>query len=52
MISLLECRRGSGGLKKSWKEVIKEDLKFLGLKEDMPYDRNLWRSRIKVADHR
>jgi len=38
MISLLECRRGRGRPKKSWKKVIKEDLNLLGLTEDMTQD--------------
>ena len=41
-----------GRPKKSWSEVIRHDLKTLGLVEDMAYDRRLWWSRIKVADGR
>ena len=33
-ISLPEDRRGRGRPKKSWKEVIRYDFKFLGLSED------------------
>ena len=36
----------------SWNEVIRSDMKFMGLKEDMAQDRNLGRSRIKIIDHR
>ena len=43
-------RRGRGRSKKSWREVIKHDLKNLGLMEDMTHDRKLWRVRIKVTD--
>ena len=43
-------RRVRGRPKKSWREVIKHDLKNLGLVEDMTHDRKLWRARIKVAD--
>ena len=37
-------------LRKSWSEVIRHDLKTLGLVEDMAQDRKLWRDRIKVTD--
>jgi len=37
-------RRGRGRLKKSRKEVIKYDLTFIGLLEDMAQDRSLWRT--------
>jgi len=47
-----EYRRSRGRPKKSWSEVIKYDLKTLGLVEDMAQDRKLWRSRIKVVDFR
>jgi len=52
MINLSKCRRGRGRPKKSWKELIKEDLNFLRLKEDMTCDRSLWGSRIKFVNHR
>jgi len=43
-------QRSRGRPKKSWSEVIRHDLKTLGLVEDMAQDRRLWRSKIKVAD--
>ena len=49
----LECseyRRSTGRPKKSWSEVIRHDLRTLGLVEDMTQDRKLWRSSIKVVD--
>ena len=49
----IECpdyRRSRGRPKKSWSEVIRHDLKTLGLVEDMAHDRKLWRARIKVAN--
>ena len=49
-IDRLECKRSRGRLKKRWSEVIKHDLKTLGLVEDMAQDRPLWRAKIKVAD--
>ena len=33
-------------------EVIREDLKVVGLTENMAQDRRLWRDRIKILDHR
>ncbi|VFQ77975.1 unnamed protein product, partial [Cuscuta campestris] len=40
---------GRGRPKKNWKEVIRQDLGLLTLTEDMALDRNLWRTRIRVA---
>ena len=39
----IECAdyRSRGRLKKSWSEVIRQDLKALGLVEDMAHDRKL-----------
>ena len=51
-IDSLQHKRGRGRLKTSWNAVIKSDMKCLGLTEDMAQDRNMWRSRIKVIDHR
>ena len=50
MIEYPEYRRSRGRPKKSWSEVIRHDLRTLGLVEDMAQDRKLWRGRIKVAD--
>jgi len=50
---MMECsdyRRSRGRPKKSWSEVIRHDLKTLGLVEDMAQDRKLCRARIKVAN--
>ena len=49
-IKCLDYRRSRGRSKKSWSEVIRHDLKTLGLLEDMAQDRKLWRDRIKVTD--
>jgi len=49
----IECpdyRRSRGRPKKSWSEVIRHDLKTLGLVKDMALDRKFWRATIKVAD--
>jgi len=43
-------KRSRGRSKKSWSEVIRHDLKTLGLVEDLAHDRRLWRFRIKVTD--
>ena len=43
-------RRRRGRAKKSWMEVIRHNLKDLGLVEDMAHDRKLWRARIKVTN--
>jgi len=50
MIECLAYKRSRGRPKKSWSEVIRHDLKILGLVEDMAQDRKLWRDRIKVTD--
>ena len=47
-----DSRRSRGRLKKSWKEVVRHDLKTLGQVEDMAQDIRLWRSRSKVVDLR
>jgi len=47
-----DFRRSGGRPKKSWSEVIRRNLKTLGLVEDMTQDRRLLRSRIKVVDGR
>ena len=51
-INLLHCRRGRGRPKMSWNAVIGSDMKLMGLTEDMAQDRNLWRSRIKIVEHK
>jgi len=37
---------------KSLEEVIREDLKVVGLMEDLAQDRSLWRDRIRIFDRR
>ena len=49
-IDRLEHKRSQGRPKKSWSEVIKYDLKTLGLVEDMTQDRRPSRAMIMVAD--
>jgi len=49
-IEYLDYRRSRGRPKKSWSEVIRHDLRTLGLAEDMTQDRKFWRDRIKVTD--
>ena len=43
-------KRGRGRPKKSLEEMIREDLKAVGLSEDMAQDRRLRWDRIKVLD--
>jgi len=49
-IVCLNHKRRRGRPRKSWREVIRHDLKTLGLAEDMAHDRKLWRARIRVTD--
>ena len=51
-MDLRHCRRGRRRPKKNWNEVIKGDLNFMGLTEDMAQDRSMWRSRTKTIEHR
>jgi len=51
-INFSHYTRERGRLKMSWNEVIRSDMKFTELTEDMAQDRNMWRSRIKIVDHR
>ena len=44
--------RGRGRPKKSLDGVIREDLKIVGLTDDMAQDRRLWRNRIRILDGR
>jgi len=52
VFDLLQYRRGRGRPKTSWNAVIRSDMKCLGQMEDMAQDRNMWRARIKIVDHR
>ena len=45
-----EGKRGRGQPKKSLDEVIREDLKVVGLADDLVQDRILWRDRIRILD--
>ena len=42
MIDRLNYRKSRGRSNKSWSEVIRHDLKTLGLEGDMAQDRRLW----------
>ncbi|VFQ95602.1 unnamed protein product [Cuscuta campestris] len=48
-ITVIGGSRGRGRPRKNWKKVIRQDLGLLTLTEDMALDRNLWRTRIRVA---
>jgi len=41
MVNLRHCRKGRERLKTSWDEVIRGDLAYIGLTEDMVQDRSL-----------
>jgi len=45
-------KRGKDRPKKSLDEMIRKDLKVVGLTENMAQDRRLWRNRVKVLDLR
>ena len=50
-IYIPEGRRCRERPKKSLDEVIRKDLKVVGLTKDMAQDRRLWRNRIRILDH-
>jgi len=52
MINIPKGKRGRERPKKSLDELIREDLKVVGLTDDLAQDRKLWRDRIKILDHR
>jgi len=49
-INIPEGKRGRGRLKKSLDKVIRDNLKVVGLTDDMAQDRRLWRDRIKILN--
>jgi len=51
-INLPQGKRGRGRPKKSLDEVIREDLRVVGLSEDVAQDRSRWRDRIRILDGR
>ena len=51
-IDIPEGKRGRGRPKKSLDEMIREDLRVVGLMEDLAQDRKLCRDRIKIVDRR
>ena len=52
LIDLPGGKRGRGRPKKSLDEVIREDLKVVGLTKDLTQDRRLWRNKIRILDGR
>ena len=52
MVNIPEGKRRRGRPKKSLDEVIREDVKVVGLTEDLAQDRRLWRDRTKILDCR
>jgi len=49
-INVPEGKRVRGWPKKSFDEVIREDLKVVGLTEGLAQDRKLWQDRIRIID--
>ena len=45
-----QINRDRGRPKKTWKETIKNDLKYLQLNKEMCNDRTRWRQMIHTAD--
>ena len=52
MINISEGKRRRGRPKKSLHEVIREDLKVIGLTEDPAQDGKMRRDKIKILDRR
>ena len=49
-INLGQVKRAQGGPKKTWMEVIRQDIEAKGLNEGILLDRNEWRKLIHVPD--
>ena len=49
-INLGQVKRAQGRPKKTWMEVIRQDIEAKGLSEDILLDRNEWRKLIHVPD--
>ena len=52
LIDLPDSKRGRGRPKKSLDKVNREDLKVVGLTDDLTQDKRLWRNRIRILDGR
>jgi len=52
LIDLPGGKRGKDRPKKSFDKVIREDLKVVGLSEDLAQDRRLWRDTIRILEGR
>jgi len=52
IINIPEGKRGRGRPKKSLDEVIREDLKVVGLTEDLTQDKKQWQDRIRILDRK
>ena len=49
-IKLGQVKRAQGRSKKTWMEVIRQDIEAKGLSEGILLDRNEWRKLIHVPD--
>ena len=52
MINIPAGKRGRGQPKQSLDEVIRDDLKVVGLTENSAQGRRIWQDRIRTLDHR
>ncbi|XP_070010119.1 uncharacterized protein [Nicotiana sylvestris] len=51
-LAMVGTRRGRGRPKKYWGEVIRQDMAWLHISENMALDRKAWRSSIRVVGYR
>jgi len=51
-INIPVCKRARERPKKSLDEVIREDLRVVGLAKDLAKDMRLWRDRIRILNRR
>jgi len=49
-LKLGQVKRAQGRSKKTWMEVIRQDIEAIGLNEGTLLDRNEWRKLINVPD--
>lgn len=47
-LTMIGLKRGRGRPRKNWRDVIRQNMTYLQLTEDMNLVRRIWRSRIMV----
>ena len=52
LINILEGKRGRGRPKKSLDGVLREDVRVVGVSEDVAYYRRRWRDKIRILERR